>query len=295
MALLDPKLDVVFKMLFAEPANELLLRSLLEAVLRPSSPIVRLRVLNPELPRDLATDRGVRLDVLVELGDGRNVDVEMECDLRRALGERWLYHWARLFGARIRRGERYDQLAPVVCVVFLAPKAGASRFHSTYRVEEVHDHTPLCDALELHIVHLPLVEHAREEGEGLLLERWARFLRFDDEKALESLAKEDPIMAAAKSALEILSREPSAERIAEMRRDAEIERGLDRAYALAEGREEGRTAAVRAVLLRQMRARFGDLPPSVTQAIEAAAIAQLEAWADRVISATSAAEVVGGV
>ena len=46
-------------------------------------------------------------------------------------------------------------------------------------------------------------------------------------------------MAEAKQALEILSREPSAQRIAEMRREAEIARKLDRAEDLAEGREQG--------------------------------------------------------
>ncbi len=245
MALLDPKLDVVFKMLFTEPANEKLLLSLLEAVLRPSSPIAHVRVVDGELPKDLVSDRGLRLDVLVELADGRVVDVEMECDLRRALGERWLYHWARLFGARIRRGDRFDRLTPVVCVVFLAPRARTGRFHSVYRVLEVHDHETLCDALELHVVQLPRVEQARAEGEGVLLQRWARFLRFDSEKALQSLAQEDRIMAEAKSALEILSREPSAQRIAEMRRDAKIERRLDRAADRAEGLREGEAKGLR--------------------------------------------------
>lgn len=46
-------------------------------------------------------------------------------------------------------------------------------------------------------------------------------------------------MADAKHALEFLSREPSAQRIAEMRREAEIMRKLDRAEDLAEGREQG--------------------------------------------------------
>ncbi len=47
-------------------------------------------------------------------------------------------------------------------------------------------------------------------------------------------------MAEAKHALEILSRAPSARRVAEMRREAEIARRLNRAEDLAEGRELGR-------------------------------------------------------
>ncbi|MBI2396004.1 MAG: hypothetical protein HYV09_40955 [Deltaproteobacteria bacterium] len=46
-------------------------------------------------------------------------------------------------------------------------------------------------------------------------------------------------MADAKHPVYALSREPSAERIAEMRREADFERRLDRAEDLAEGREQG--------------------------------------------------------
>ncbi len=81
--------------------------------------------------------------------------------------------------------------------------------------------------------------------EAMLLQRWARFLRFDGEEALQSLAQEDRIMAEAKSALEILSREPSAQRIAEMRRNAKIERQLDRAEDRAEGVREGEAKGLR--------------------------------------------------
>jgi predicted transposase/invertase (TIGR01784 family) len=238
MQLLDPKLDVVFKMLFAEPRNAHLLKSLLTAVLNPREPIVRATVLDPELPKDLATDRGVRLDVLVELAGGKLVDVEMECDLRRAHGARWLYHWARLYSSRLRRGDPFEPVEPVVCIVFLDARS-ASRFHSTYEVREIHNRSRLSEVLAIHVVELPRLEQATAEGERIELERWARFLRFNDDRELESLASEEPIMAEAKHALEVLSREPSAQRIAEIRREAEIARKWDRAEDRAEGREEG--------------------------------------------------------
>jgi hypothetical protein len=47
---LDPKLDVVFKILFSAPENRELLISLLTAVLRPSSPIAAVDGLNPQMP-----------------------------------------------------------------------------------------------------------------------------------------------------------------------------------------------------------------------------------------------------
>lgn len=76
-----------------------------------------------------------------------------------------------------------------------------------------------------------------------------------DERTLDSLASESPIMAQAKQALEILSREPSAQQIAELRREAEIARRLDRAEDRAEGRAEGRADGLREAIRRYCRLR----------------------------------------
>nr|WP_044966032.1 DUF4351 domain-containing protein [Sorangium cellulosum] len=59
-----------------------------------------------------------------------------------------------------------------------------------------------------------------------------------------------------------------------------------------EGRREGRLEGERAVLLRQLRARFGELPEAAVVRIEAAEIAALEQWAERVLSATTLADVL---
>lgn len=291
MALLDPKLDVVFKLLFAEPRNRALLISLLTAVLRPTSPIVNVTVLDPELPKDLVLDRGVRLDLLVELADGRLVDVEMQSDARGNVRERWVYHWARLYGGRLRRGDDWKELEPVVCIVFLDDAAPSGRFHSIYELREVHDNTPLTDALQIHLIELPRLDQAPAEGEREDLQRWARFLRADSEPALESLANEVPIMAAAKEALEVLSREPSAQRLAQYREDAAIERRLERAgdrkEALAEGRAEGRRTMLRAIL----ETRFGALPDDVVHRVDEASDDDLTAWLPRVLAAQTLADV----
>ena len=92
LPLLDPKLDVVFKLLFAAPQNRELLVSLLTAVLQPACPIASVDVLNPELPKDLPGDRGAVLDLLVKLSDGRLIDVEMQADRHDGLRSRALYY-----------------------------------------------------------------------------------------------------------------------------------------------------------------------------------------------------------
>ncbi|KYF58941.1 hypothetical protein BE08_05670 [Sorangium cellulosum] len=57
---------------------------------------------------------------------------------------------------------------------------------------------------------------------------------------------------------------------------------------VAQGRQEGE----RAILLRQLRARFGDLPDAAVARVEAAETAALERWAERVLSANTLADVL---
>ncbi|MBL8716817.1 MAG: PD-(D/E)XK nuclease family transposase, partial [Myxococcales bacterium] len=108
-----------------------------------------------------------------------------------------------------------------------------------------HDHTPFGDEelLEIHLLELPLLDAAPDD----LLHYWVRFLRTVDPAELESLAKEHPIMAEAKEALERLSADPAARALYEARLKQrlfletvhEVVRAEGRAQGLAEGLDRG--------------------------------------------------------
>jgi hypothetical protein len=68
-----------------------------------------------------------------------------------------------------------------------------------------------------------------------------------------------------------------------------IEQG--RQQGLEQGREQGRQQGIQALLLRQLRQRFGDaVDTHVEQRIGTASVEQLETWSMRVISAATLAE-----
>jgi predicted transposase/invertase (TIGR01784 family) len=73
--LLDPKLDVVFKLLFADERNRGLLISLLTAILEPPEPITGVTVLNPDTPKETVVDKGAILDLRVRLRGGAQINV----------------------------------------------------------------------------------------------------------------------------------------------------------------------------------------------------------------------------
>lgn len=72
------------------------------------------------------------------------------------------------------------------------------------------------------------------------------------------------------------------------------ERELGRAEGHAEGRAQGRLEGEADLLRRLLVARFGPLPLTIDQQIEAATPAELQRWADRLLGAESLSAVITG-
>jgi predicted transposase YdaD len=65
------------------------------------------------------------------------------------------------------------------------------------------------------------------------------------------------------------------------------EEGLER------GRAEGKAEGKAELLLQMCRIRFGEVAPAAEASLRGATVAQLDAWAERLLSAKSLAEVFG--
>jgi len=289
---LDPKLDIVFWMLFGEERNRALLISLLNAVLRPRVPIEGVEVLSSEPEKSMVGDKTIALDVRLSLASGEQVDIEMQSQRRRALPERILYYWARLYAGQLARGEDYGALRRCVVILFANfPMLVGRRFHSTFGACERHDAELLTDQLELHVLELPKLAAGLAGNDERSLELWGKFLAAATDDELETLAMTDPVLKDAKEALEGLSADPLARIRAEQRETAlrayQFEMGAAWHEGRAEGKAEGRAEGKAEVLRKQASLKFGALPDTAWQRIATASEAELDAWIERLLSADS--------
>ena len=297
---LDPTLDIVFKLLFGSRANREALISLLTAVLRPPVPISEVQVLNPEVGREQVDDKGIVLDLLVVLADGTRINVEMQVDRRPAFCHRVLYYWSRVFAAQLERGQPYSALRPVVSILFLDyVELDTPRFHSTFRVLEVHEHFPFSDALELHVIELPKRngprDAARQEEVDLL--NWSRFLGAKTDEEVKEACMSNPAIAKANEFLTHLSATPSAQELARQRQLAldtyRIEMTAVKEEGRAEGKTEGEKQGRQEALLRILDRRFGPVSTATRAQVMAAEISELADWFDRAIEAQTLQAVFG--
>ena len=284
---LDPKLDIVFWMLLAREGNRALLLLVLNAVLQPVVPIASVTVVGSEPEKAAVDDKGVVLDLRVQLENGEQIDIEMQTRGHPALHERILYYWARLYAGQLRRGADYTGLRRSVVILFADFSLSADeRFHSTFRVQEQHTGKPLTDQLEIHFVELPKLESAQDRNDEPNLLLWGKFLSATSDEALEELAMEHPVLKQAKEALDELSDDPVARVRAEQREMSLM------AYTIGmhAARREGTVDALRKLLTL----KFGELPEPAAQRLEAASDAQLDHWLERFLSATNLDAVFDG-
>ena len=98
---LDPKVDLIFKKLFATEENKYLLMSLINAILPENEQIVSIILKNPYQSSDYAKGRLSILDIKAEGENGTLYDIEMQMRYFDFFPKRTLYYWAKMFGSQL--------------------------------------------------------------------------------------------------------------------------------------------------------------------------------------------------
>ena len=287
---LDPRVDLVFSLLFGAEQNRRLLIAFLNDVLRPATPIESIELLPARPEAYDVEDKVVFLDLRARLQGGEQVDIEMQTRRHIALRPRVLFYWGRLYTGQLLRGQSYSGLQRCA-VVLIADfvELATPRFHSVFQARERSTGELLTDHLELHVLELPKLRGALVGMDEPALAAWCRFLAAETDEELEALAMQHPILKDAKDALEKLSADPDARERAE-RREIELKlyeygAAIVRAEGRVEGRAEGRLEGKQSALLGQLTTKFGDLPSVVQTRLAIATEVDLDRWLKRLLSA----------
>ena len=238
---IDPTVDVVFHKLFADPANEPVLRSFLTAVL--ALPIVRVKVRNPFQPHIWKGQHGLIIDVRATDNNGRIYQIEMQRKVDLALPQRILYGWARLYGDQLRQGEPHQLLKPVislwVCRQDLVPDS--AKAHLRFGFREVTEGTLLHPDAQIDILQLQRWAHSRDALLATPLGAWFWFFNEAPRWTEVPAPIQTPVMEHAMSTLHSFRQDVQLNDLYRGRIEAErVQRGVQLALeqALAEAERE---------------------------------------------------------
>ena len=241
---IDPTVDYAFKKLFGDPENSDLLIHLLNAVLKPDSPIVDVQMLNPFNEKEFAEAKLTVLDIKARDASGAWYNVEMQSSAVGVLRRRLPYYNSLLFANQLSEGDGYELLAAAITVCFLNgvlfPDVEAP--HLAFTLCDLPRKLQLTDCLQIHTIELP--KYNFEEGSLATadpLEQWAFFLSHAAEFEAAELKRMLPDRAYVKATgvMEMIGSTPQQREFYEARRKAELDYKSFAAAAAQEARREG--------------------------------------------------------
>lgn len=235
--LLNPKIDFVFKKIFGSEENPTILIGFLNAVLKPSIPIVEVEIKNTDIEKVHVEDKFSRLDVKARTSNKEIINIEIQLKNEYNMIQRSLYYWSKLYEEQLGDGDRYDKLCRTVCINILDFKyLKNDRFHNGYRLKEIETNEELTDIEEIHFIEIPKLKKLSSEEEVVdMLEGWVEFLRDPESEVVRKLEMSNSEIREAKDKLYKLSMDEK-ERELYFLREKSIK---DEISALANAEEKG--------------------------------------------------------
>ena len=250
---ISAKLDVVFKMLFANEKNLDILEAFLSDLLDiPPSELHNVKVKNPEIEGSHIDEKYYRLDLNLDIGN-QLVNVEMQVRQEKYFADRSLVYWSKLYSSQLDTGEKYTELCPCIAVNIMDYIAFDKHddFHSKFEVWDVEHNHKLSDKMEIHFFELKKVEDELDASNRKKL--WLQFIKADTEEAYAMLENIGiPEITKGVQAIYDMNSDEKAKEFIRMREKALHDKASELAAEREEGRAEGR-AEMGAEIAARMR------------------------------------------
>ena len=236
---LDPKIDIVFKGIFAKKGNEYILEDLLSAILNKKVKCTEVES-EVSLSDDLFDEKYGILDIKAILESKEEVDIEMQIANRYDTINRAVFYASKLTTMGLKKSESYLSMKKKIVIFILNYTLFEydEALQESYITLKRHMEKELTDLHKYYFIELPKVQKLSEIG-SKRLKMWIAFLNQDKEMLL-NMAKGDKIIKKAEEELEYLSGDAKLRRIAELKEKALRDEATMKIVGMREGIEKGR-------------------------------------------------------
>ena len=253
--LLDPRNDLVFKILFTRSLP--LLTDLINAVRSEEPPIEVVSVLNPQIDPEDLEGKHIVLDILAKDEKGQLFNIEMQMSRREQWSARSIYYLSKTMAGQLKAGQAYSQLKPVIGIHLLAYVLFKEHTQACWRFELRDSTNPLVklgSELQLNIIELPKAARlaAAQQvpgGRATPMDAWLTYFEHSQEEDIMNQIVH-PGVVEAMTILKDMSADEETRRRAERRELALIAERTELEAAEARGEARGWGNAMEAALDR---------------------------------------------
>ena len=260
--ILSPSDDRVFKLILTSPQAKPALMDLISAIIeRPVTDVV---VRNNEIPVEDTREKAGRLDVNCKIGDGSQVDLEMQASRvqefrdaeHRNLKGKSIYYLCDLHSSQQSKGvPRYDMLAQTYQVTFCSYTVFPNRkeYLNSFSMRHDGDNELFTDAIRVIFIELSKLEEILEKpiDDMTDLEKWAVFFQYANKapyrQTVNKIIESKEALQMAGELLMSVSQDEREQAIALSRKKFQTDLLSDLATAEDRGRAEGESAKALAV------------------------------------------------
>ncbi len=276
MKFINPKVDYAFKKIFGSEQSKEILISFLNAIIYEGEKIIEsLTIVNPYNPGQIMSLKDTYLDIKAVLVDGSLVVIEMQVARMTAFSKRVAYNLAKVYANQLEKGEDYPLLNPAIAVTitdFILFNNTEDTINKFVFQEETKKFECLEKELRLIFVELPKFKKILSELNSLT-DKWIYFLK--EAAGLDEIPENLGEVSEIKMALNIANKiNMTGEEL-----DLVDRRGItlqDEKGRITYAVEQGRLNQTIALIMRQLKKRFGEIPVAISSQVENLSIEHLE-------------------
>ncbi len=248
-SLLDPRNDLVFKLLFTHSLP--LLTDLINAVRSSEPPVSVVSILDPLLAPEDVHRKFIILDILATDADGHFYNIEIQMSRQQKWSARSTYYLAKTLAGQLKSGEPYVALKPVIGIHLLGYDLFSNQEQAIWCFEMRDRNTPhvrLGSELQLNILELDKADRLAKAGKlpqqanpaSTALNAWVQYFQHWKEDNIMNQIAHPPVQDAIEQLKSLSSNEETRYLVERRERALKTERTE---IAAAEERGEARGEA----------------------------------------------------
>ena len=193
MYLLDPKIDIIFKIIFSEESIESkkALINLLNSIIKPKDLIVDVIYKNPYTTKEYKQQKESIMDIKVITQANELIDIEMQINDVDSFKKRALTLWSNIYSTQLEKGEAYEENKKCIFISILDFNLIKENedWHSKFVILEADKKFEFLEDLQMHFLELKKFKVFKDSKEipRDTLARWMAFFKYADDESMRDL------------------------------------------------------------------------------------------------------------